>query len=129
MCAMKVHSVLKKDPFNKETPFKYYLSQQSAGRISLDLVAREIAMRSSLTTGDVKSVLSNLLEIMPLFLKLGYTLQLDEFGCFRVVVKSQGRENRQDLTVDDLKEAKVIFVPGNQLKEDIRQMDFTMNKE
>jgi hypothetical protein len=34
-------------------------------------IAKEIEGRSALSLGDVQSVLSNLMEVLPLFLKLG----------------------------------------------------------
>jgi nucleoid DNA-binding protein len=57
-------------------------------------IAREIEGRSALSLGDVQSVLSNLMEALPVFLKLGQLVNLEGFGAFRVSVTNAGRTER-----------------------------------
>ena len=53
-------------------------------------IAKEIEGRSALSLGDVQSVLSNLVEVLPVFLKLGQSVNLEGFGSFRISVSSEG---------------------------------------
>lgn len=54
-------------------------------------IAKEIAAYSSLSTGDVKNTLDNLVTVVSQHLQASETVTLDGFGSFRMVMKSNGR--------------------------------------
>jgi nucleoid DNA-binding protein len=47
-------------------------------------ITKEIEGRPVLSLGDVQSVLSNLVAVLPIFLKLGQSVNLEGFGTFRL---------------------------------------------
>jgi hypothetical protein len=49
---------------------KWYLTQEKSGNVGLKDIAKEIERRSALSLGDVQNVLSNMVEVLPVFLKL-----------------------------------------------------------
>jgi nucleoid DNA-binding protein len=53
-------------------------------------------MPKAVSLGDVQSVLSNLMEVLPVFLKLGQSVNLEGFGTFRVSVTSEGTASRKN---------------------------------
>jgi hypothetical protein len=68
--ALWLRKVLRKNPQDM-TQAKWYLTQERSGSVGLQAIAKEIEGRSALSLGDVQSVLSNLVEVLPTFLKLG----------------------------------------------------------
>lgn len=61
------------------------------GSVSTNQIAREIAELSSLSTGDVKNVLDNLVSVMTRHLQSSESVLLDGLGSFRYTLTSSGR--------------------------------------
>jgi hypothetical protein len=61
--------VRRESPQNRSRA-KWYLTQEKSGNVGLKDIAKEIEGRSALSLGDMRSVPSNLMEVLPLFLKL-----------------------------------------------------------
>ena len=59
--------------------------------ITTSQIAKEIAAYSSLTPGDVKNTLDNLVTVVSQHLQASETVTLDGFGTFRLVMKSNGK--------------------------------------
>jgi predicted histone-like DNA-binding protein len=92
-------------------------------------IAREIVQRSSLSLGDVQSVLSNLVEIMPTFLKLGQSIRLEGFGTFRATVSSQGTDTPEELSAHQVKKVQISFLPSVELKQSLATVSFEVIAE
>jgi predicted histone-like DNA-binding protein len=123
--AIKLKKIQRKNPQDL-TQSKWYLTQEKVGSVNLQEIAKEIGERSSLSFGDVQSVLSNMVEILPLFLKLGQTIKLDGFGSFHVSVKSEGTETNEELTTHDVKGTKLVFLPSIALKRNLGDISYEM---
>jgi predicted histone-like DNA-binding protein len=121
--AVKLKKISRKNPQNL-TQSKWYLTQEKTGTVGIQEIAKEIEGRSALSLGDVQSVLSNLVEILPLFLKLGQTISLERFGSFRISVTSEGTETAEELTARNVKGVKLIFLPSVELKRNIEGISF-----
>ncbi|MDR1340648.1 MAG: DNA-binding protein, partial [Prevotellaceae bacterium] len=89
---------------------------------------KEIAGRSSLTRGDIENVLNNFLDVLPTFLKLGLSVKLGEFGTMRLSIISEGVDEDQQFTVNSIKGVKVIFTPGVEFKNSLRDIKFEEDK-
>jgi hypothetical protein len=76
--AVKLKKIQRKNPQNAALS-KWYLTQEKAGTVGIAEIAKEIEGRSALSLGDVQSALSNLVEMLPIFLKLGQTIKLASF--------------------------------------------------
>jgi predicted histone-like DNA-binding protein len=121
--AVKVKKILRRNPQDLSKS-KWYLTQERAGTVGLQAIAKEIEGRSSLSLGDVRSVLSNLVEILPLFLKLGQSVSLEGFGSFRLTVSSDGVEKPEDLNARHIRGVKLSFLPSPDLKRNLADISF-----
>jgi predicted histone-like DNA-binding protein len=121
--AVKLKKIQRKNPQDL-TQSKWYLTQEKAGTVGTQEIAKEIEGRSALSLGDVQSVLSNLVEILPLFLKLGQTIKLEGFGSFRVSVASDGTATAEELSARHVKGVKLLFLPSIELKRGIENISF-----
>ena len=69
------------------------------GNVTTDQIAREIAEYSSLSKGDTKNTIDNLVRVMTTHLQSSESVTLDGFGTFRMTMKSNGKGVEATLTV------------------------------
>jgi predicted histone-like DNA-binding protein len=126
--AIRLKKIQKENPQDRSQS-KWYLVQVHSGTVSLHEIAHEIAGRSSLSVGDVENVLTNLVEVLPIFLKLSQTIRLEGFGSFHISVQSTGTDKKEDLTTNNVKNVKIVFIPSTELKGNIEHLTFEIIKE
>lgn len=76
---------------NKEGKKLYYPRVVRTGRVSTAKIAKEVAEYSSLSTGDVKNALDNLVTVMTQHLQASESVALDGLGTFRIVMIAKGK--------------------------------------
>ena len=76
---------------NKDGVNVFYPKVVIKGNVSTDQVAQEISEYSSLTKGDVKNTIDNLVRVLTTHLQSSESVTLDGFGTFRVAMKSNGK--------------------------------------
>jgi predicted histone-like DNA-binding protein len=125
---LKVKSVKRKDPRDQASIEKFYLI--TAGQDSTDLksMAERIAYQSTLTPGDCFNVLSALEKNIIDELSEGRTVHLGELGTFRVSISSEGKLTNEELTVNAIKKAKILFRPSVGLRKMLKSMHFRKEK-
>jgi predicted histone-like DNA-binding protein len=106
------------NPLNREEK-KYYASVATRGTIDLDGLADLICKFSSLSKGDVHSVLFNLLDAIPHELLDGKVVKLGKLGSLSLNVDSEGVATAEEVTGDLVKSVHVIFRPGQEFKDDL----------
>jgi predicted histone-like DNA-binding protein len=125
---MKYKVVERGNPSNPSAAKKQYANPVNTGKMTIRDVAREISARSSLSRGDVESVLNNFMEVLPTFLKLGMSVQMGSFGTVRLNLQSNGADPTVGFKPSDIKGVKVIFTPSVELKESLRNVSFEEQK-
>lgn len=90
----------------------FYPRVKLTGNVDTNTVAREIAELSSLTLGDVKNVIDNLITVVTRHLQSSESVTLDGFGSFRYALKTTGGgvENATDVSAS-LAQLMVRFSP------------------
>lgn len=68
----------------------YYPRVICTSNVSTSQLAKEIAAYSSLSTGDVKNTLDNLVTVVSQHLQASESVTIDGFGTFRIAMKSNG---------------------------------------
>lgn len=121
--AVKLKKIQKKNPQHLDTS-KWYLTQEKKGTVGINEIAKEIVGRSALSMGDVQSTLSNLVDMLPLFLKMGQTIKLEGFGSFRISVSSEGTDTADELNTRHVKGVKLVFLPSMELKRSLEDILF-----
>ena len=66
--AMKLKKIERANPANPDQK-KWYLTRDGGRHVDLDDIAEDIQSRSAMTKGDILSVLSNLVQVLPGHLK------------------------------------------------------------
>ena len=125
---LKVKTVKRKDPRDQASIEKFYLTSARQGSTDLKLLAERIAYQSTLTPGDCFNVLSALEKNIIDELNEGRTVHLGELGTFRVSISSEGKLTNEELTVNAIKKAKILFRPSVGLRKMLKYMRFQKEK-
>jgi predicted histone-like DNA-binding protein len=125
---MRYRIIKRGNPSNPAAPKKQYAITVNAGKFTLRHLSKEIARRSSLTRSDIESVLNTLVDVLPIFLKIGGSVKLGDFGTLRVAPLSEGVDEDKEFTVGNIKGVKVVFTPGVELKKTLADITFEEEK-
>jgi predicted histone-like DNA-binding protein len=123
---LKLKKIERTNPANRADT-KWYLTKDSGNTIDLDGIAREIQDRSAMTKGDILSVLSNLIQVLPSHLKQGDSVRLGGLGSFRLSVSSEGAVDAATLSAKNVKNARVVFYPGVELKKELSDVSYAVS--
>jgi predicted histone-like DNA-binding protein len=121
--SVKLKKIQRVNPLDR-TQSKWYLVHEKSGTVGMNRIVADIRDRSAMTAGDVKNVLTNLVELLPVYLKLGQSIKLEGVGTFRISVSSSGTETAQELTVRQAKKPKITFLPCQELKLSMENINF-----
>ena len=116
--------IQKGKPGDASSPKKWYATPVKIGAVTQKNLATQISGRSSLTSGDVANVLQNLVELLPQELIKGNSVQLGDFGTFRISFSSEGVDTEKDFNTDKIKGIKVLFTPSSDFKKILSDMKF-----
>ena len=123
---MKYKKVLKKNPMVPAAPAKFYMQPVSDGKVDKRMITDDLVLVSSLSRGDISSVIENLIDIMPKYLLMGKSVQLGELGTLRVSFLSEGADSMDELNPSMVRGQKIIFTPGKLLKELLPKLTFEL---
>ena len=109
--------MLRKDPRDPAAIAKYYPQLVTQGN-SADLndIAYLMKEASSLSLGDIKSVLTNFTECMRTLLYTGQSVKIADFGTFSLGARTVGSELEKDCGVKNIKSVKINFLAATSVK-------------
>lgn len=95
---------------------KYYAISSYKGEVTLDDLTDKISRYSTLSRVDIISVLTALVDEVGEGLENGKIVRLGELGSFRLILNSEGVDNKEDFRPSMIKKTKVNFNPGKRIK-------------
>lgn len=108
--AIPFKKALRKNPQNPNGPGKYYPQLVTLGQsVNLDTIAYSMKEASSLTLGDIQSVLTNFVEAMRTALYNGHSVNIRNFGVFSLGATSIGSEDKKECTAKNIQSVKINF--------------------
>ncbi|MBC8594866.1 HU family DNA-binding protein [Oscillospiraceae bacterium N12] len=112
--------IARKDPRKADAVEKFYPQLVTAGpNADLDSIAFKMKEKSSLTLGDIQSVLTNFVEAMRETLYSGQSVNIKNFGVFSLSARTMGTEDIKECTVKSIKAVKINFRPSSSVRPDI----------
>ena len=120
---MKYKLVERANPQNRKES-KWYASPVNEGKITQKAIAADIVDLSSLSRGDVVSVIENLLDTIPRYLLMGKSVNLGSLGTMRLSFKSEGTSDPSKFNSKAISNIKVVFTPSTDLKEKLNKISF-----
>ena len=107
----------KMNPLQVNSPEKYYPTLVTLGRsVDLDYMTEKIRDNSSLSGGEVKSVLQNFVEKMKEQLLEGKTVNIAGLGVFSLAARSKGTDTEEEFTDKHIDSVRICFQANKSLK-------------
>lgn len=114
----------KKNPLDAEGTSKWYAIAQSTGEVSFKSLGKEISRRCTVTSADTLAVLEGLTQVLSEHLSEGRIVRFGDFGSFRIGIGGEGAVKEEFYRSSMIQTKKVLFHPGNDLKELLRNLTF-----
>jgi predicted histone-like DNA-binding protein len=119
----------KGNPADPKAPKKFYAQAKSSGELTLKKLSKEIAEGSTTVSDtDVLAVLNDLTKVLKRHLDNGEIVRFGDFGTFQVAVSSGGAETEEKFHQSLIKNPKVAFRPGVDLKEMLATLKYEKAK-
>ena len=107
----------RKDPKDKNSAVTFHPRLVTMGQtVTLESIAYEMKEKSSLSYGDIKSVITNFVETMRSSLYNGYSVNIQDFGVFSLSAHSLGVDHVKDCTAKNIKSVKINFRTSSSVK-------------
>lgn len=102
--------ILRKSPINREGAGKYYPQIITWGKpVTLEIIAKQMKVQSSLTLGDIKSVITNFVEVMRSELYNGHSVNIENFGVFSLSASTTGTEDKKKCLPENIRIVRINF--------------------
>lgn len=106
----------------------YYPQLVSNGKVAFDSLCDEVAEQSSLTSGDIKNCMDRLIYCLTAHLREGRTVDMGDFGLFRLNVRSEGADTEEGYDASTMmRTPSVQYYPGKKLR-DMRMTGLTFER-
>ncbi|MFA6199522.1 MAG: HU family DNA-binding protein [Bacteroidales bacterium] len=102
----------------------YFACSRRGEVIGFDKLTDIITENTSLTPGDISNCLISLSRTIISLLEEGFSVRLDNIGCFSIAVTSDGFESPNDISPDKVRATKIVFTPDRKLNSKIKDLKF-----
>ena len=127
--SVSFNAVGKINPIKKNQPMRYYASVRNNGESDVRALAREIAQVTTVSTPDVIAVLESLVMVIPHHIEEGKIIRLGELGSLRLTLRSEGSDTEEEVNASNIKSAKYIFTPGQDLQRTLKTLRYSKVKK
>ena len=105
------------DPRVPNSPKRYYPHLITLGQsVNLKYIAQKMQDRSSLSVGDIKSVIQNFVEKMKEQLLEGKSVNIEGLGVFMLTARSKGAELAKDINAKSVESVRIFFQANKELR-------------
>ena len=102
--------ILRKSPLDKKSTGKYYPQLITWGKsATLESIASQMKDKSSLTYGDIKSVITNFVEVMRKELYNGHAVNIENFGVFSLSATTVGTLEKKECLPENIHAVRINF--------------------
>lgn len=108
--AIPYKKVKRQNPLDFDAAPKFYIQLVTLGqKATLDSIAYDMKETSSLSLGDIKSVLANFVSAMRKALYNGHSVHIPGFGVFSLSAHAEGAESLETCTTKNIRKVKINF--------------------
>lgn len=110
--AIVFKKALCKNVADKSAVAKYHLQLLTLGQnVGIDRMVYQMKENSSLSKGDIFSVIANFVECMRTNLYNGHSVNIRDFGVFSLSARTEGAEAENDCTAKKIRTVRINFRP------------------
>lgn len=105
------------DPRIPNSPKRFYPRLITLGQsVSLKYIAEKMKDRSSLSVGDIKSVIQNFVDKMKEQLLEGKSVNIEGLGVFMLTACSKGADVAKDVNAKSVESVRIFFQANKELR-------------
>lgn len=105
------------DPRVANSPKRYFPHLITLGQsVDLRYIAEKMRDRSSLSVGDIKSVIQNFVDKLKEQLLEGKSVNIEGLGVFMLSARSKGAEEVKDITAKSIDSVRIFFQANKELR-------------
>ena len=109
--AIVFKKALRKNVADQTAAAKYYPQLLTLGQsVGIDKIAYQMKENSSLSKGDILSVIANFVECMRKNLYNGHSVNIRDFGVFSLSARTEGSETEKDCTAKKIRTVRINFL-------------------
>lgn len=124
---LKYNIIARKDPGDANAEPKFYPILKSVDRIDTAYIARELSEKSSVSEGDVYSIIINLFKLIPKELAHGRVIGLGDLGSLSLKANAKGSDTAEEVSSDDIEKVSVRFRPTKAFYKMLGTLKFERN--
>ena len=121
---MKYKLIQRINPQQATASKKWFATPVMRSKVDIERLSKVISGRSSLTTGDIRSVIENLIDVLPEYLLNGDSVNLGKLGTLRVSFSSEGVDNTDTFVINMIKGQRILFTASPDLKRQLDNLKF-----
>lgn len=107
----------RKDPRKPDGPATFHPQLVTMGQcVDLDTIAYTMKDKSSLSKGDIQSVITNFVEAMRAELYGGKSVNISDFGVFSLSARTLGAPTKEECTMKNIKSVRINFRPSSSVR-------------
>lgn len=120
-----------KNPSPKDQPRKTRLHARvvPTGTMNTDTIAKLIHETTSMSTGDVKGVLTALTELMARELSYGYRIHLEGLGYFQLTLSCPPVRTPKEIRAESIRAKSVVYRADAEMKKHFKSIRCTRIRE
>lgn len=105
------------DPRIPNSPKKYFPHLITLGQsVNLKYIAQKMQDRSSLSVGDIKSVVQNFVDKLKEQLLEGKSVNIEGLGVFMLTARSKGADVAKDISAKSIEGVRIFFQANKELR-------------
>lgn len=120
----------KGNPRDLKAPKKWYANAKADGELTFKDLGKEISQGSTTVSDtDVMAVLNDLIKVLGRNLANGKIVRFGDFGSFQMSFSSEGAKTEEAFHAKLIKNPKIQFRPGKDLKDVTKTVTFEKYKK
>lgn len=123
--SIKYKAIQKTNPRKPEAEKLYYPTAVSSGKVGVAEIARRISDKSTTVSDiDAQAVIMALTKELAAAVRAGETVDLGDFGSFRITLHGKGKADAKEVSREDIKEVNIRFTAGKGVETSLSSIEF-----
>lgn len=118
-------AIARKNPQDLTLAPLFYAIVENKDQTNIKRLTQLVSDGSTVRENDIHAVLIGLVNVIIDELAQGRSVELGTLGTFRLSISSSSSPTTEDVTVGNIKKAKILYRPGPELREKLKILQFT----
>jgi predicted histone-like DNA-binding protein len=112
------------NPQNPTAPKKWFTSLKTLNRVSEKEVAKLVSDETTINRKEVEMALDQFQKILVRLLLDSHSVELGDWGTFRLTCSGEGADTAEALTAANIKSLRIRFTAGKELRKALSDATF-----